>query len=334
MDVKLHGYRRELLGCLGIATVLVASLGAVETLSQRRRQLDGMSAEQLDDLIHNEEQFRKLSQQERQRIRELHEQIEIAPDREKLRATMNRYCKWFETQLPYRQAKLSEDRKKTVKERVATVKEFLALDLDDKDRRSLAAWLDQYITEHGPRFVENLGPGSHTGFSRLPPERQKVFLRQMFLRRWPTGGPGGQIPPLSEPEMARLLAGLSAKPRTMLETKKPAERDRIIVEWLRETAFQEVQDSQELDEQLASFFESPAIDAKERDRLMSLPSDKMLESLNEQYRAYSKQSKSGDHPPWPRGRRPNAPKGTGDRRQPEDRDEKDSHIGKGVLRSP
>ena len=134
--------------------------------------------------------------------------------------------------------------------------------------------------------------------------------------------------------MARLLAGLSAKPRTMLETKKPAERDRIIVEWLRETAFQEVQDSQELDEQLASFFESPAIDAKERDRLMSLPSDKMLESLNEQYRAYSKQSKSGDHPPWPRGRRPNAPKGTGDRRQPEDRDEKDSHIGKGVLRSP
>ena len=53
--------------------------------------------------------------------------------------------------------------------------------------------------------------------------------------------------------MARLLAGLSAKPRAMLETKKPAERDRIIAEWLRETAFQE------LDEQLASFFESPAI---------------------------------------------------------------------------
>ena len=68
-----------------------------------------MSAEQLEDLIHNEEQFRHLSPQEQQRIRELHEQIEIAPDREKLRATMNRYCKWFETQLPYRQAKLSED---------------------------------------------------------------------------------------------------------------------------------------------------------------------------------------------------------------------------------
>ena len=65
---------------------------------------------------------------------------------------------------------------------------------------------------------------------------------------------------------------------------------------------------------------------------MSLPSDKMLESLSEQYRAYSKQSKAGDHPPRPRGHRPNAPKGTGDRCRPEDRDEKGSHVGRGLLR--
>ena len=50
--------------------------------------------------------------------------------------------------------------------------------------------------------------------------------------------------------MARLLAGLSPDLRAKLEAKKPAEQIRIIIEWLRETA------SQELDEQLADFFET------------------------------------------------------------------------------
>ena len=149
--------------CLAVA-VLAASLGAVETLSQRRRRVEEMSAEQREELFRSEQQFRALPPQEQQRIRDLHEQIESAPDREKLRATMNRYCKWFETQPPFRRAKLS-DKKRTLKDRIATVKEFLAkqgpakdLHLDDRSRRALAAWLDRYTAEHGVTIHREHGP--------------------------------------------------------------------------------------------------------------------------------------------------------------------------------
>ena len=125
--------------------------GVVETLSQRRRRVEKMSAEQLDELLHSEQQFRALSLQEQQRIRDLHDQIEIASDRDMLRATMNGYDKWFETQPPFRRAILL-DKKKTLKDRISTVKEFLAkqgpakgLRVDDKNRRELDEQLANFF---------------------------------------------------------------------------------------------------------------------------------------------------------------------------------------------
>ncbi len=311
---------KKLLGLLAVGAVLAASLGAVETLSQRRRQLAEMSAEQREELFHNEQQFGDLTPQEQQRIRDLHEQIENAPDRELLRATMNRYCKWLETQPALYRDRLLADKKKSLKERIATVKEFLAMDVDDKSRRGLVAWLDQYIAEHGARLIENHGPGSRPGIAKLSPERQKVVLREKLLRQ--AAGPGQQMP-ISEPEMARLRAGLSPELRAKLEAKKPAEQARIIAHWLRETASHELEASHEFDEQLADFFEKTLSD-KDRDRLMRLPSDEMYKSLSDQYSAYLKQSKSGERPLRPRGRRSGPPRGSGARRWLELRDEKET----------
>ena len=77
MDAK-----RKVLRLLAVVALLTACLGAVETLSQRRKRVEEMSVEQREDLFHSEQQFRALSPQEQQRIRDLHEQIESAPDRE------------------------------------------------------------------------------------------------------------------------------------------------------------------------------------------------------------------------------------------------------------
>lgn len=123
----------------------------VETLSQRRRRVEEMSAEQLDDLLRNEQQFLALSPQEQQQIRDLHDQIEIASDRNMLRATMNHYDKWFETQPPFRRAMLL-DKKKTLKDRIAMVKGVLAkqgpakaIHLDDKNRREFDEQLANFF---------------------------------------------------------------------------------------------------------------------------------------------------------------------------------------------
>ena len=192
---------------------------------------------------------------------------------------MNRYCKWFETQPPFRRAKLL-DKKLTLKDRIAAVKEFLAkpgpakdLHLDDKNRRALAAWLDRYIAEHKARFIENMAQ-THPGIAKLPPERQLALLREHLLQRWQAGVATGQMPlPAAEHEMARLRAVLSPDLRSKLETKKPADQARIIADWLRETA------SHELDEKLADFFEDKKLVSDEqRNQLMGLPSNEMYEA--------------------------------------------------------
>ena len=168
----------------------------METLSQRRRQVEEMSAEQRDDLFRSEQQFRALPPQEQQRIRDLHDQIESAPDRDKLRATMNRYCKWFETQPPFRRAKLL-DKKKTLEDRIADGQRIPGKARSDQgsppgrqNRRVLAAWLDHYTAEHGPRFIESHAPRVPTRrIAKLPPDRQQAVLREILLRRWQMGGP-------------------------------------------------------------------------------------------------------------------------------------------------
>ncbi len=328
---------RRLLMAIVAGVVLAASLGAVETFSQRRRRVEKMSAEQREALFRSEQLFHDLLPQDQQRIRDLHDQIESDPDRDKLLATMNRYSKWFETQPAFRRAKLL-DKKATLKDRLATIEQFLKIvktpgpstdiHLDNKNRRFLAAWLDSYTMEHEARFIEGM---SHANpeFAKLPKDQQQAVLRENLLRRWQSADPKGEMH-IAGHERDRLLAGLSPELRAKLEAKEPHERDRIVTGWLRETA------SHELDEQLADFFEK-TIDYEERDRLMSLPGDEMYKSLGEQYRAHLKQSMPAEPPrdhPWPHGHRPGPPRGSGARRGPENRDEKDPRAGFDPKGSP
>ncbi len=327
---------RKLLGLVALVAVLAASLGAVESLSQRRRRVEAMSAEQLDGLLRAEQQFHALSPQDQQRIRDLHDQIESDPDRDRLLATMNRYSKWLNSQSLLRRDKL--DRQMTLDERVKTVRDFIAkpegpgkeILLDAKSRQFLVTWLDRYTTEHGNRFTEGK-EGPRPGSPSLSPDRQKRVLRVTALGRWKQSGPKGPMP-IADPEMARLRAGLSPEVRTKLEAKTPVEQARIIAEWLQETA------TGELDEELADFFVSSAIDDDERDRLMSLSSDEMFKSLSDQYSEHLRQStpaKPGDRPSKKRGRGPGAgpdsgpgPRGPDAPRSPENRDRKGPRGGK------
>jgi hypothetical protein len=324
---RRSAWPRRLLGLLLAGGLLAITLGAVETLAQRRRRVVEMSAEQREELFRNEQHFRALSAEDQQRIRDFHDQLEKAPDREKLRATMNRYCKWFETQPLFRRAKLM-DKKDTPKDRIKLVKGFLLkkqgptkdIRLDDRNRRVLTAWLDRYTAENGTRFIQSMAK-DHPGIVKLPPERQKVIVRERLLRLWQAGVPNGDLP-ITQYEKDRLLAALSPELRTKLKAKEPAEQARIIADLLREAA------SHELDEELAGFFESQ-IDEYERDRLMSLPAKEMYDSLSEQYSAHLKQAQSADSPPqgdrgpWPRDRHAGPPRGSGGRRWADNHEKKE-----------
>jgi hypothetical protein len=318
-----------------------------ETVSQARKRLEAMSADQSEDLFHNEQVFRALNPEEQKRIRALHAAIQSDPERNKLLAVMNRYCKWFEEQPPYRRGELQV---KTPKERIEEIRKQVEtptfhgneIRLDDRNRQALARWMDRYTTTHeadpeflfqGPRAgIGNPAPGmprgmvpsgglratpigenSPAGGIKLTPQMQHRAVRAMLYRRWKSGNPAID-PRVSEEEMADLRASLSSEIRERLDDRSAAEQAQIIAGWLRETA------SSELDERLAEYLES--LSGEQRDGLMSLPSDEMYKKLDEMYRAHlGWQARPGepgyyDQPRWGDGSwthrpRSGSPRGSG-----------------------
>ena len=343
------------------AAAIAAGVGAVETIAQRRQRVEAMTADQREDLFHNEQLFCDLKLEDQKRVRDLYAAIENDPQRDKLLRVMNRYCKWFEDQPPFRRGQLQRLKPQ---ERVAEIKKLLAkqkgaagIHLDDKNRQAVARWMDRYTSDHEARFIEMISqagrgmgkpppmpPFPHSGpgwegegvaaaLAKLPPQEQHRVVRAILYRRWQSGNPAFQ-PPISEQEMARLRASLTPDLRRRLESRQPPEQAQIIASWLRETA------SSELDERLADFFENTLND-EERDRLMSLPGDEMYDRLGKMYNAHLRQPRPGEphhnelphKGEWRHGRHPGGPRASEGRRWQEMLEERGGHAETGAKSS-
>ena len=142
-----------------------------------------------------------------------------------------------------------------------------------KVRARISAWTTEIAEPWPPGWIitprstdldsSRAWPRPTRTIAKLPPERQQAVLREIALAALADGRSGRTDADRGARVGSDSCAGLSPELRAKLEAKTPAEQNRIIAEWLRETA------SHELDEQLASFFESKWIDDEERDRLMS-----------------------------------------------------------------
>ena len=305
-----------------------AGPGTEATIDQRRRQVEAMNADQRKYLIHNEQVFSELKPEEKQHIRDLRDAIEGDPDRDKLMVAMNRYCKWFGEQ-PQRWW-IWDLQQKSAKDRVAEVKrqrekEKTGGNLDAKNRKAVARWMNSYVTEHEhePRFVEAVltgwlrggrGPASQRGamlregdaptgkFAKLPAEEKHRVLSEMVLRGWQLGNP--LVHP-TDAELSSLRASLSTDIRERLEKKKPDEQTRIIAGWLGQTALLE------RDEGLADYFET--LSEEERDHLMSLPGDEIDRELGHLYMAHLMRTDQPHRGDW---QRPGHPRSGGALRPP------------------
>jgi len=347
---RLPASARSALLLLALAAILGAGLGAVETIAQRRHRVEAMTPDQREDLLRNEQQFHALPIEEQKRIRDLHAAIDNSPDRDKLLAVMNRYCKWFEDQPPWFRGHLQRLKPK---KRVDEIKIQLAkrkitgneIRLDDKNRQAVARWMDHYTTEHEAHVIETMVQGPRNGvgkpqpgmprgnavgegetaggLAKLPPQVQHRVAREWLYHRWKSGNPD-LIPQVSKEEMASLRASLSPEIRARLEARPAVEQVQIIADWLRDTA------SAELDERLAEFFETTLND-EQRDGLMSLPGDDMNRKLREMYELHlTRQSKAGEPPHRgdhrPHGHIPGAPRGSAGRHWLENQEERASRI--------
>ena len=283
----------------------LALVGAEESTAQRRQRIEQLSESQKEELFRHREQFHALSPSEQQRIRQLHEQLQCEPDGEKLRETMNRYCQWLATLPPYRRAELLELKPA---QRIKQIKQLRQQDqartagkrLSSADREALVRWMEQYATEHEARLLDMLPEGRRHQTAKLSPAMRHRVAMGLLYQRWLSGNPTVH-PPTTEPEMKDLRARISPDARKVIESRAVPEQARLVANWLRQAAKQELFNRRAdgallpgFDDQLADFFEFQLNDS-DRDRLMGLPGDEMQQRLREMYLLQMKPSEPGGH---------------------------------------
>jgi hypothetical protein len=270
---------------------LPASSEGTETIAQARKRFETMPADRQEDLFKQEELLnndRDTAPAERKRIRELHEAIQNASDRDKLVGIMNRYSKWFDEQPAWQRGVI---RRKEVPDRIKEIRDLLATNdrfrLDDpKDRQVVAKWMHDHALD--ARFTTAMSPGPRGRDGGSPQNPQGPGAAPKSPRGGPFGGVWGRVDPsrLRPEDVANLESQLSPETRARLDKKTPDQKAEIFTRWFFENA------SAINDEALAEYFEK--LKPQQQDHLMSLPVEQMYNELF--LMAFPDQSWRGDRP--------------------------------------
>jgi len=315
-----------LAGIVGLLLV-VRAVWAGEPLDERRVEIQSLDTADQERLRRNYERFLGLDAAEQDRIRQLHQAIKSEPNADELLAVMERYSEWLKTLTPFVRAELkdlppdkrierireiTEEQKQRETERArymnAPRAEAFKQAMKDPGSRLLTAddveglfrWIEEVAPKYKARFLESLPEDRRQQIGEelekaQDPARERDFLGAMWLR-WQADHPG-ELPPVTEEELASLRAKLSEETRKRLEGMSDDEQRSALTRWIRFLVMQEYALRRSgprfpvaSEEELAEFLES--LDSGERSFLMSLPGDEMRRRLTWRYM----QSKMPDVP--------------------------------------
>jgi hypothetical protein len=269
--------------CLGLLLVAgaAAPLADRTPLAERRRQLAAMSEPDKADLERCFREFSQLPPEERDRLRQLHAQIDADPDPARLRGTLQRYCRWLASLPPFRRNELSElkpdERVKRIKQMLEEQAKWEAKRPSSQDLTAFTRWLEQYVGRNEAEVVRTM-PDVHR--RRLEESNPATRKRLLMWWRWQAVTAGVVSPP-SAADFAELRQSLSPDTRARLESKSVAEQTRIVGGWLKYTPVVSAWKGglRAVDEkQLSHFFEHELTD-EQRDRLLGMPPEQMQHEL-------------------------------------------------------
>ncbi len=271
---------------------------------QVRTQVAQMPASRRRELEEKRERFYRLTEEERYRMRRVHQGLSRAPDQNQLRHVLHRYAHWLQTLSMVERAELLS---LPPEERVAKIKEILdqqaqrrlryrlPKELTDNDLKALPLWLDGFIDEHREEIA------SH--FPRLAPhleESDSAHTRQMalaFLLRQ------GNWPDWLKPDakdIDRLKADLSPKAREQLEkAQNDGRRETLATSWMR-AVISSRRPRMDIDPTELQRFYREELDPRAREYLDSLPPERMQHMLRMLYESWKNGSRQDAGWPWGR----------------------------------
>ena len=275
--------------------VLAASGGhvalAADDLAARRVEIAGMQPGEQQELLRKQERFASLSVEEQDRLRALQAAIDADPNGKRLHELLVHYHEWLKTLSPSQREELSE---LPPKERVQLIKKIqqqqharqeqarAAQLLSKQDMLEIVRWTEDFAWKNRDRLLEHMPEKQRKNFdgADLSGQRRMLLFRALATERARRSGGGPPAFTIEQADIEELTAKLSEPARQELAGAGdlPARR-RLVGGWIGMAGRRL---GPLASEDLVQFLQNE-VPIAERDRLLKLPREQMLEELRAMY---------------------------------------------------
>ncbi len=298
-----------------------------DELEARRSQVARMQPSEQQELLRKQERFAALPAAEQDRLRALQAALDADPDAKRLHEVLVRYHEWLKTLTPSQRAKMAElppqervDEIKRLQQQQQAARErtHRADLLSWRDMREVLRWTEDFVWSRREDLMKEMSKEQRQRFEKWDRQRQRrTLLFKAFerSRRERTGG----LAALEQPDVDRLADKLSepAKQALAAAGTLPAQR-KIVGAWIG-TAMHRLEpwgpmrkQNPLVVEDLLQFLQNE-VAPTERERLLKIPREEMLEELRAMYFDRGRRElgpPGGPGAPWFEDNAPDRPKGS------------------------
>ena len=286
---------------ISFLSVAPALMGDEATTTQVR--LESLSPEQREELLRKKERFDALKDEEKERLRKLHQDITSAPDADRLQRVMSRYTQWLSS---LTSAQRSELLTLPANKRIGKIKELLKQqenqrfqlyvgNLPTEDRDAIYEWLEAFIKRHESVIIDRLPPDVSARLRDAPDDEAR---RRMLVGGLRWRSEGSSLPYPTAEEFEKLVQTLSAETQKQFAQAMTAEEKQSRARDLIRAAIVSRSFPSVSEEDLRKF--AAGLKAEDRDRLEQLDAEQAKRELRRMY--FSERFRDPSRGPWGGGR--------------------------------
>ncbi len=305
---------------IGLAMLAVAATVAFDTPAgspELINRLRNLTASEKQELERKRDRFYRLPEQEQQRLRALHAQLEASPDGPRLRQVMERYANWLR-ELPAgqraellslpRDSRRDQIQRLLQQQEAGRMRHYVAGAMSDDDLKVIVGWMEDYLVEREDQLLERL-PELRQRWDSLEPRHRRQILVHAAVR---SRSVREMLRP-GEEDIQRIKDQLSSEAQSELRSAQQEDRLAELAEsWMRAAMFSRRSAPEVPQEELRRFYAE--MDGRWREYFESLPADRMESELKRWY--HFRHFFDSDR--TPRGRPGELPRGWGSRGRPGD----------------
>jgi hypothetical protein len=280
--------------CIVIAFGNAALPGADDTLEEREGRIERMTPEEKEELRRKQGRFEDMenfSEEKRDRLRKLYDQISSRADADELHKTLESYHEWLGTLSPPQRSKLLDI--KNIDERIAQMKELMKLqeenrfrllvgNLSPEDRNVIYKWLEDFALRHEEEIIERTKREYRDRLSRSDNPDEASRRRSLIgAWHWQYRGRAEGTPQPSSADFEELLKDLSPEGKKLIEpTLDTEQRHARLAEIVGRALYSRY--TPPISEQDLRKFHAE-LPPHERERLESMDGDQVKSELRKMY---------------------------------------------------